>query len=89
MKQNLPTRHVSICETWILLKQIKDCISRKTFLECLGVGPSQENRYCLPPTHDDHRRNPIDRVRLLVTALAAKDGYDLANTLVKDRKSDV
>lgn len=52
------------------------------FVECLGVSSSQENRYCQGPDHADYRRNPVDRIRNLVSALVAKKGHDLACTLV-------
>lgn len=82
MKQDLPHQHVSICESWKLLLSIKQKISRKEFMACLGVSSSQENRFCLPPDNAEHRRNPVDRIRSLVSALVNKEGSSLAYTLV-------
>ena len=82
MKQNLPNQHVSTRETWELLREIKQIISRKEFMDCLVIGASQENRYCQDPRHPDYRRNPVDRIRNLVSALILKEAHSLAHTLV-------
>ncbi|WP_316896484.1 hypothetical protein [Pseudodesulfovibrio indicus] len=82
MKQDVPTKHITNRETWILLREIKQIISRNVFMDCLVIGASQENRYCLDPMHPDYRRNPVDRVRNLIRALVEKDCNELAIELV-------
>ncbi|WP_207260435.1 hypothetical protein [Desulfovibrio sp. Huiquan2017] len=82
MKQDIPSQDIPYRETWILLREIKAAISRQVFRDCLVVGASQENRYCLNPGHNDYRRNPVDRIRNLVDALVQKGAAHLAIEVV-------
>lgn len=82
MKKEIPTQNLMSCGSWRLMGEIKSAISRKRFMECLGVGSSQENRFCLPADNIDYRRNPADRIQSIVEALVQNGESEMAQALV-------
>lgn len=55
--------------TWEMMKCSRDILGATHLQKIFSRGQSQINRYCSSPNHEDHQRNPLDRLHLLFTKL--------------------
>ncbi|WP_051249721.1 hypothetical protein [Maridesulfovibrio zosterae] len=56
-------------ETWEMMQSCRETLGATSLQKIFSRGQSQINRYCSSPIHEDHQRNPLDRLHLLFTML--------------------
>ncbi len=62
-KQNTATH------TWEMMQCARESLGQTCLQKIFSRGQTQINRYCSTPIHEDHQRNPFDRLHLLFTEL--------------------
>ncbi|WP_051676860.1 hypothetical protein [Maridesulfovibrio frigidus] len=62
-KQNTAT------QTWEMMQCARESLGQTCLQKIFSRGQTQINRYCSTPIHEDHQRNPFDRLHLLFTEL--------------------
>ncbi len=62
-KMNKATR------TWEMMQCSRETLGATSLQKIFSRGQSQINRYCSTPIHEDHQRNPIDRLHILFSEL--------------------
>ncbi|NDV26351.1 hypothetical protein [Desulfovibrio sp. JC010] len=55
--------------TWEMMQCSRDVLGPTCMQKIFSRGQSQINRYCSSPRHEDHQRNPLDRLHLLFSKL--------------------
>lgn len=65
-------------ESWELMKEIRDKITKKAFREALQVSVTQLGRYCQGPACQDRQKNPLDRLKLLIEFIRDANELELA-----------
>lgn len=55
--------------TWEMMQCSRDTLGATSLQKIFSRGQSQINRYCSTPIHEDHQRNPLDRLHLLFSKL--------------------
>ncbi|WP_320170255.1 hypothetical protein [Maridesulfovibrio sp.] len=62
-------KQVTAVETWEMMQCCRDILGATQMQKIFSRGQSQINRYCSSPIHEDHQRNPLDRLHLLFSML--------------------
>ncbi|WP_432735899.1 hypothetical protein [Maridesulfovibrio sp. FT414] len=62
-------KNVTAVETWEIMQCCRDILGATEMQKIFSRGQSQINRYCSSPLHEDHQRNPLDRLHLLFSML--------------------
>lgn len=52
-----------------MMQCCREILGATALQKIFSRGQSQINRYCSTPRHEDHQRNPLDRLHLLFTML--------------------
>jgi hypothetical protein len=55
----------------------RDVLGATSMQKIFSRGQSQINRYCSSPQHEDHQRNPLDRLHLLFSKLEEEGEKEL------------
>ncbi|WP_319760943.1 hypothetical protein [Maridesulfovibrio sp.] len=64
-----PKRTNNATHTWEMMQCSRDVLGPTSMQKIFSRGQSQINRYCSSPQHEDHQRNPLDRLHLLFSML--------------------
>ncbi|WP_421902451.1 hypothetical protein [Maridesulfovibrio sp.] len=70
-KTNMATK------TWEMMQCSREALGATCMQKIFSRGQSQINRYCSSPQHEDHQRNPLDRLHLLFSKLEEEGEKEL------------
>lgn len=63
------SKTVCAVESWEMMQCCRESLGATELQKIFSRGQSQINRYCSSPGHEDHQRNPLDRLHLLFSML--------------------
>lgn len=72
-----PKKTNSATKTWEMMKCSREALGVTCMQKIFSIGHSQINRYCSSPQHEDHQRNPLDRLHLLFSELEKEGEKEL------------
>ncbi|WP_320175203.1 hypothetical protein [Maridesulfovibrio sp.] len=72
-----PKKTNTATKTWEMMQCSRDVLGATCMQKIFSRGQSQINRYCSSPHHEDHQRNPLDRLHLLFSKLEEEGEKEL------------
>ncbi|MFW5499087.1 MULTISPECIES: hypothetical protein [unclassified Maridesulfovibrio] len=72
-----PKKTNTATKTWEMMQCSREALGATCMQKIFSRGQSQINRYCSSPQHEDHQRNPLDRLHLLFSKLEEEGEKEL------------
>ncbi|WP_319780137.1 hypothetical protein [Maridesulfovibrio sp.] len=72
-----PKKTNNASQTWEMMQCSREILGATCLQKIFSRGQTQINRYCSSPQHEDHQRNPLDRLQLLFTKLEEEGEKEL------------
>ncbi|ACS80440.1 hypothetical protein [Maridesulfovibrio salexigens] len=72
-----PKKTNTATKTWEMMQCSREVLGATCMQKIFSRGQSQINRYCSSPQHEDHQRNPLDRLHLLFSKLEEEGEKEL------------
>lgn len=76
-------------ETWELMLCARNLLGATTLQKIFQRGQTQINRYCSSPLTEDHQRNPLDRIQIMLSSLCDAGGEEIVRAAVNHLASTI